>query len=86
MTAITWGVFPGKEIQQPTVVDPVSFVVWKDEAYALWRSWAKHFPEGHESRILLEDMINTYWLVNIVDHNFINGNIFAIFDVIINHH
>ena len=27
--AVTWGVFPGKEIIQPTVVDPVSFHVWK---------------------------------------------------------
>ena len=27
--AVTWGVFPGKEISQPTVVDPVAFTVWK---------------------------------------------------------
>jgi methylenetetrahydrofolate reductase (NADPH) len=27
--AVTWGVFPGKEIVQPTVVDPISFVSWK---------------------------------------------------------
>lgn len=27
--AVTWGVFPGKEIIQPTVVDPISFVSWK---------------------------------------------------------
>ena len=27
--AVTWGVFPGKEIIQPTVVDPVSFQIWK---------------------------------------------------------
>ena len=27
--AVTWGVFPGKEILQPTVVDPVSFNIWK---------------------------------------------------------
>jgi len=26
---VTWGVFPGKEIIQPTVVDPVAFNVWK---------------------------------------------------------
>jgi hypothetical protein len=29
--AVTWGVFPGREVLQPTVVDPVSFRVWKDE-------------------------------------------------------
>ena len=27
--AVTWGVFPGKEIVQPTVVDPISFESWK---------------------------------------------------------
>jgi hypothetical protein len=27
--AVTWGVFPGKEIMQPTVVDPIAFTFWK---------------------------------------------------------
>ncbi|XP_064642240.1 methylenetetrahydrofolate reductase (NADPH)-like isoform X2 [Lineus longissimus] len=27
--AVTWGVFPGKEIMQPTVVDPIAFKFWK---------------------------------------------------------
>ena len=27
--AVTWGVFPGKEIQQPTVVDPIAFKFWR---------------------------------------------------------
>jgi hypothetical protein len=30
----------GREIEQPTVVDPVSFMVWKDEAFELWQSSA----------------------------------------------
>ena len=31
--AVTWGVFPGREIMQPTVVDPDAFIAWKSEAY-----------------------------------------------------
>jgi hypothetical protein len=31
--AVTWGVFPGKEIAQPTVVDPEAFLAWKTEAF-----------------------------------------------------
>ena len=31
--AVTWGVFPGAEIVQPTVVDPVSFDIWKVTQY-----------------------------------------------------
>lgn len=27
--AVTWGVFPGKEIVQPTVVEALSFMAWK---------------------------------------------------------
>lgn len=27
--AVTWGVFPGKEIIQPTVVEAISFMAWK---------------------------------------------------------
>jgi methylenetetrahydrofolate reductase (NADPH) len=27
--AVTWGVFPGKEIVQPTIVEAVSFIAWK---------------------------------------------------------
>ncbi|RHZ23509.1 hypothetical protein DYB37_002955, partial [Aphanomyces astaci] len=38
VTAVTWGVFPGKEIIQPTVVDTASFAAWKDEAFELWLS------------------------------------------------
>jgi methylenetetrahydrofolate reductase (NADPH) len=27
--AVTWGIFPGKEIIQPTIVETVSFLAWK---------------------------------------------------------
>ena len=27
--AVTWGVFPGKEIIQPTIVEAISFMAWK---------------------------------------------------------
>eukprot|EP01112_Ceratiomyxa_fruticulosa_P001734 TRINITY_DN118_c0_g3_i1.p1 TRINITY_DN118_c0_g3~~TRINITY_DN118_c0_g3_i1.p1 ORF type:complete len:590 (-),score=124.48 TRINITY_DN118_c0_g3_i1:117-1886(-) len=78
--AVTWGVFPGKEIIQPTVVDAESFVVWKDEAFALWKSrWANEYAEGTESRTVLDNVINSYYLVNIVDNNFVDGDLFQIF-------
>jgi len=64
VSAVTWGVFPGREIVQPTVVDPDSFKVWKDEAFALWKSnWACMYADGSESKKLLEGMINSYYLV-----------------------
>lgn len=69
--AVTWGVFPGREILQPTVVDPVSFKVWKDEAFALWtEQWGKLYPEGSKSREILTRISETYYLVNLVDNDF----------------
>eukprot|EP01130_Rhizamoeba_saxonica_P000815 TRINITY_DN10723_c0_g1_i1.p1 TRINITY_DN10723_c0_g1~~TRINITY_DN10723_c0_g1_i1.p1 ORF type:complete len:615 (-),score=162.45 TRINITY_DN10723_c0_g1_i1:33-1877(-) len=78
--AVTWGVFPGKQIQQPTVVDPTSFKYWKDEAFELWKAkWGRIYPKDSESRELINTIHDNYYLVNIVDNDFLNGNIFNIF-------
>ncbi|XP_060578071.1 methylenetetrahydrofolate reductase (NADPH)-like [Ruditapes philippinarum] len=69
--AVTWGVFPGKEIIQPTVVDPIAFTVWKDEAFALWvKNWGNLYPEGSRSRAIIRNIHDNYYLVNLVDHEF----------------
>ncbi|CAN6308767.1 unnamed protein product [Urochloa humidicola] len=80
VNAVTWGVFPGKEIIQPTVVDSASFMVWKDEAFEIWtRGWACLFPEGDSSRELLEKVQKSYYLVSLVDNDYIHGDLFAAF-------
>ncbi|KAJ0092699.1 hypothetical protein Patl1_27158 [Pistacia atlantica] len=80
VNAVTWGVFPGREIIQPTVVDPASFVVWKDEAFEIWsRSWAALYPEGDLSRKLLEQVQSSYYLVSLVENDYIHGDIFSAF-------
>ena len=83
--AVTWGVFPGKEILQPTVVDPISFNFWKDEAFALWREqWQTLYEEGSPSYNVLQDIIDNYYLVNLVDNDFIKDNsLFLIIDDVI---
>uniref|UniRef100_A0A2P2KPK8 Methylenetetrahydrofolate reductase n=1 Tax=Rhizophora mucronata TaxID=61149 RepID=A0A2P2KPK8_RHIMU len=80
VNAVTWGVFPGKEIIQPTIVDPASFHAWKDEAFEIWsRGWASMYPEGDPSRNLLEEMQISYFLVSLVDNDYVHGDIFAVF-------
>ncbi|KAK7345953.1 hypothetical protein VNO77_16569 [Canavalia gladiata] len=80
VNAVTWGVFPAKEIIQPTIVDPVSFNVWKDEAFEIWsRGWASLYPEGDASRKLVEEVGSSYFLVSLVDNDYINGDLFAVF-------
>ncbi|XP_013384814.1 methylenetetrahydrofolate reductase-like [Lingula anatina] len=69
--AVTWGVFPGREIIQPTVVDPVAFKAWKDEAFMLWLNpWADLYPEGSRSQELIRYFHDNYYLVNLVDNEF----------------
>ncbi|MEE6485233.1 hypothetical protein FKM82_014221 [Ascaphus truei] len=69
--AVTWGIFPGREIIQPTVVDPDSFMYWKDEAFALWiEQWAKLYEDESPSRMIIQYIHDNYYLVNLVDNDF----------------
>ncbi len=83
VTAVTWGVFPDREILQPTVVDIKTFAIWKDEAFALWKSqWQSIYEKDSKSWNLLQEIHDSFYLVTVVDNDFINGDIFAIFDKI----
>ncbi|KAF2774415.1 methylenetetrahydrofolate reduct [Teratosphaeria nubilosa] len=72
--AVTWGVFPGKEIVQPTIVETISFLAWRDEFYYLGSEWSKCYDEGSESRKLIKEITESWYLVNIVDNDFRNKN------------
>ena len=79
--AVTWGVFPGKEIVQPTIVETVSFLAWRDEFYHLGLEWSKCYEEGTESRRLIREVVESWYLVNIVDNDFRRKNgIFPLFE------
>ena len=73
--------FPGKEIIQPTVVDTNAFLVWKDEAFALWKSqWASLYEPTSASHKIINHVHDTYYLISIVDNDYIQGDIFKIFE------
>lgn len=67
--AVTWGVFPGKEIVQPTIVEQISFLAWKDEAFRLGLDWANCHSQSSPSRHLITDIMNNWYLVNIGESN-----------------
>ncbi|KAJ5666322.1 Methylenetetrahydrofolate reductase 1 [Penicillium maclennaniae] len=77
--ALTWGIFAGREIIQPTIVETVSFLAWKDEAYRLGEDWSKCYETGSASRKLIEQVMDDWYLVNIVDNDFHRIN--AVFDL-----
>jgi methylenetetrahydrofolate reductase (NADPH) len=76
VTAVTWGVFPGAEIQQPTVVDAASFKAWKDEAFALWDMFHEVNAEKDDQKRIVNTIADTWYLVNVVDNNFLSGDLF----------
>merc|ERR1719240_1686825 len=76
VTAVTWGVFPGREIQQPTVVDEASFRAWKDEAFALWDMFQEVNAENESQKKIVSSIADTWYLVNVVDNNFLSGDLF----------
>lgn len=80
VNAVTWGVFQNCEILQPTIVDPQSFVAWKDEAFSLWTTmWQSIYSKESVSWSLIEGIKSNWFLVNIVENDYINGNIFGPF-------
>jgi len=77
--AVTWGIFPNREIVQPTIVETISFLAWKDEAYRLGDDWAHcHTPES-PSRKLIAGVMDDWYLVNIVNNDFHQTH--TIFDI-----
>ena len=79
--AVTWGVFPGKEIVQPTIVETVSFLAWKDEFYRLGQDWSNCHASTSPARYVIGDVINSWYLLNIVHNDFhVTNGIFPLFD------
>jgi len=77
VTALTWGVFPSKEILQPTVFDSETFLVWSQEAFQLWTdAWASLYDDETESSALLYDIHDTYYLVAIIDNEYIDSTLY----------
>ena len=82
--AVTWGVFPGTEIVQPTIVESISFLAWKDEAYQLAREWAKMYPQGSTARQTVQTLFDEeLFLVNVVHNDYKAAQ--AIFEPFLKH-
>ncbi|KAF9188086.1 hypothetical protein BGZ51_000882 [Haplosporangium sp. Z 767] len=79
--AVTWGVFVGKEIIQPTIVEVVSFVAWKDEAFELWSEWSKVYEQSSTSAKVIDTIRDEWYLINIVHNDFQDQNgLFRVLD------
>ncbi|KAI0810496.1 methylenetetrahydrofolate reductase 2 [Xylaria sp. FL0064] len=79
--AVTWGVFPGKEILTPTIIEEVSFRAWAEEAFGIFSEWAQVYGKGYESEKLLEAARADSWLVNIIHHDYMDKD--ALWDLLL---
>ncbi|GAA6016781.1 hypothetical protein JCM11491_001805 [Sporobolomyces phaffii] len=78
--AVTWGVFPGAEVIQPTIVDSTAFQAWKDEAYELGHQWAMLYSQtAPETNKVIREIFDDFHLVNIVYNDFKDPNEDAVF-------
>ena len=75
--AVTWGVFSGREIVTPTIIEEVSFRAWAEEAFDIWSEWARVYARPgmrhDKARRYLERTKQDVWLVNVIHHNYIDG-------------
>lgn len=85
INAVTWGVFPGEEILQPTIVEKVSFLAWKDEVFSLLGEWVVIFGSKTIADLVAEEDIqqfskfltgfgDDYVLCNLVNNDFTDDN------------
>ena len=70
INAVTWGIFPGQEVVQTTIIEDVSFNAWREEAFAIWGEWSMLYSPKSQSHKLLTEIHNNYWLVSVVHHNY----------------
>jgi methylenetetrahydrofolate reductase (NADPH) len=72
--AVTWGVFPGKEIVTPTIIEEMSFRAWNEEAFGIWAEWSRVYGRGSETEKLLTELRADCWLVNVIHHDFVDAD------------
>lgn len=68
-------------ITTPTIIEEANFKAWKEEAFTIWKEWSAVYPRNSASRKLLQNVTETYWLVNIVHHEFMEPK--ALWDLLL---
>ena len=67
MTAVTWGIFPNQEVQQPTIVSRESFLTWAPEAFKLWSA---PFQCTSDVPPIIQTIQSQWLLITVVDNEF----------------
>ena len=72
--SLTWGIFPNSQVIQPTIMEKKSFVIWKEEAFSIWKtSWQKFYDKYSEPYNILQEIYDEYYLLVIINNDFGSG-------------
>lgn len=90
INAVTWGIFPGQEVVQTTIIEDVSFNAWRvskeylrsnfliqflqEEAFEIWLEWSMLYSPKSASQQLMKNVHDNYWLVSVVHHDYKDTN------------
>jgi methylenetetrahydrofolate reductase (NADPH) len=72
--AVTWGVFRGKEITTPTLIEEVSFRAWGEEAFRIWEEWRRIYARGSPTERFLDHSKKDVWLVCVIGQRYGAGS------------
>lgn len=51
----------------------------QDEAFSLWTSeWGSLYEKGSRSSQIIEEIAGTWYLVSVVDNDYVSGNLFGL--------
>ena len=51
----------------------------QDEAFGLWTSeWGALYEKGSRSNQIIEEIASTWYLVSVVDNDYVNGDLFTL--------
>lgn len=68
--------FPSQEVAQPTVVDHTAFYIWAKELFeTIKEEWLPIYDKESKSAEVIKSLHDNYFLVNIVDNDFVGGNL-----------
>ena len=58
---------------------------FQDEAFALWEhQWGRIYPEKSKEREIIHTIHDAYYLINLVDNDYVAGNkLFDILDIVL---
>lgn len=65
------------------LLPPLNMLIFafQDEAFALWKThWGNIYPAKSPSREVIETISTSYYLVNLVDNDYVKGN--CLFEVV----